>query len=477
MDRDWSPSSRRIARRRLAKPLLRAAPKPLAEPVVHKVVFGGGAESSPELLDRMRQASAERAPIAEKVPAAGSGGAGSGGFTELLRTLGSDSAPPPPPPPAREAPAPARPAQPSGFTSLLQTLNAPEAAAPPVRPVPEQPRPAPAASGSGGFTELLRTTAGADAGSGAAGLPAPGPAEAPFFAGAAGAVPAAAEGKPGAFTQLFGTFGSEASAPVPAASERGPAGASAAKADSFTRMLSLEPQPPAREPTFQEERKPLPGSVNYGITPGMPAQAAPVRDPFAPPPAEAKPVESTPPGSGAGITRLIQMLDEPSRPPAAPVEAPRVSPPQGKEPGAWTQTFASLSTPGEPAPVAKAPAWASPPPPAATAPPAREAQFSASLNEPVVHPAAASGPSEFTRILDASRMREMAMRGGAGAANLPQAPLPPAPLPRLPRRFPHPRCPVIRSQPRRRWAGCRRWGRCLSPAFTLPRCRSRLLIQ
>ncbi|MGB9406887.1 MAG: hypothetical protein WCA89_05080, partial [Terracidiphilus sp.] len=37
------------------------APKVLSEPVVHKVVFGGGAaESSPELLDRMRMASAER---------------------------------------------------------------------------------------------------------------------------------------------------------------------------------------------------------------------------------------------------------------------------------------------------------------------------------------------------------------------------------------------------------------------------------
>jgi hypothetical protein len=423
-----------------AKPLPPPAPKPLAEPVVHKVVFGGGAESSPELLDRMRLASAERAPLAEKAPAAGSGGAGSGGFTELLRTLGSDSAAPPPPPPAREAPAPAHPAQPSGFTSLLQTLNAPEAAAPPVRPVPEQPRTVPAPSGSGGFTELLRTTAGADAGPGAAGLAAPGAGEAPFFAGAAGAIPPPAEGKPGAFTQLFGAFGSEASAPVPAASERGPAN-SAAKADSFTRMLSLEPQAPAGEPAFQEERKPLPGSVNYGVTPGMAGPAAPVRDPFAAPAAETPPEESTPPGSGVGITRLIQMLDEPSRPPAVPAEAPRVSPPQGKEPGAWTQTFASLSTPGEPAPqAARAPAWASPPPAAAAAPPAREAQFPGGLNEPVVHPAA-SGPSEFTRILDASRMREMAMRGGAGAANLPQAPLPPAPPPPAPAPFSPPAMP------------------------------------
>src|ERR1035441_4893975 len=171
------------------------APKPLAEPMVHKVVFGAGAESSPELLDRMRQASAERPPLAEKAPAAGSSGAGSGGFTELLRTMGSDS--PSPAPPAREMPRPRPPAQPSGFTSLLQTLNAPAAAPPAARSIPEEPRRAPAAPGSGGFTELLRTTTGADAGLNAPAMPGPGPGEAPFFAGAAGAIPAPAESKPG----------------------------------------------------------------------------------------------------------------------------------------------------------------------------------------------------------------------------------------------------------------------------------------
>ena len=428
------------------KPAPPPAPKPLAEPVVHKVVFGGGAESSPELLDRMRQASAERAPVAEKPPAAGSSGAGSGGFTELLRTLGSDSAAAPPP--AREMPPPQRPAPPSGFTSLLQTLNAPEAAAPPVevptqaapyaaRSVPEEPRRAPAASGSGGFTELLRTTTGGDAGASALPMQPPGPAEAPFFAAGAGAIPAPAESKPGTFTQLFGAVGGEASAPAPPASDRAAGDSSRGSPGSFTRMLSLEPQPPAAEPAFQEERKPLPGSVNYGITPGMPGPAAPVRDPFAPPPVEAKPAESNPPGSGFGITRLIQMLDEPSKPPAVRVEAAPVSPPRGAEPGVWTQTFASLATPSEPAPPpAKAPAWAAPPTPAVAAPPAREAQFPGGPNEPVVHSAAPSGPSEFTRILDASRMREMAMRGGPGAANLPQAPLPQAPAPLPPPTMP-----------------------------------------
>jgi len=327
---------------------------------------------------------------------------------------------------------------------LLQTLNEPDAASPPAetpmreapaaRSIPEEPRRTPAASGSGGFTELLRTAPSGDAGLNAPAMPGPGPGETPFFAGGAGTIPAPAESKPGTFTQLFGAVGGEASAPAPAASDRPAGDSSAGGPGSFTRMLSLEPQPPARQPDFQEERRPLPGSVNYGITPGMPGPAAPSRDPFAAP-AEAKPVESTPPGSGAGITRLIQMLDEPSKEPAARVEAAPVSPPRGVEPGVWTQTFASLATPSEPAPPpAKAPAWAAPPMPAAAPPPA-PAQFPGGPIEPVVHPAA-SGPSEFTRILDASRMREMAMRGGSGAANLPQAPLPQAPAPLPPPAMP-----------------------------------------
>src|SRR5208283_2279107 len=53
--------------------------KPLAEPLVHKVVIGGGAaESSPELLDRIRRASQEKAPTIEK-PAATPPGGGKGG--------------------------------------------------------------------------------------------------------------------------------------------------------------------------------------------------------------------------------------------------------------------------------------------------------------------------------------------------------------------------------------------------------------
>ena len=418
------------------------APNALAQPVVHRVVFGGGAaESSPELLDRMRMASAERAPIAEKPPAPEPGGKGSAGFTELLRTLGSD-APAPAAAPAPEAP---RPAQDSGFTSLLRTLSAPEAGAAPAenpmnpvqpafRSIPEEPRRAPAAPAPGGFTELLRATPAEGPEFGGPRAQAPGPGEAPVAGGAAGAIPGPIENKPGEFTKLFRTLGGAgATPPAPAPVDRGTGDSSGGSAGSFTRMLSLEQQSAPAEPAYREERKPSAGSLDYGLAPQTAGQAEASRDPFSPSPLpEAQPIQSTPPGGGSGITRLIQMLDEPSRAPAPRMEAAPVSPPGGAEPGVWTQTFASLATPNEPpAPAAKAPDWApQQAPPGATGYPAsREASFPAGLNEPAVRtpPAApgASGPSEFTRILDASRLREQAMRGGPGAENLSPPPPPP----------------------------------------------------
>jgi len=372
------------------------APMPLTEPVVHKVVLGSGAETSPELLDRMRLASSDRAPLAEKNPQSAAAGKGGGGFTELLRTLEGDLNSP------ESAPA--------------QGLSA----TPPSAPSPAPPAP-------GGFTQLLQTTIGADSTSSAP--PIQRPADAPSYLPAAGSAPPPAENKPGAFTQLFGAFGSgEPSAQAPPPSNRATGDSARGNAGSFTRMLSLEPQSPATEPVFPEERKPLPGSVDYGHTPGMGSPAAPVRDPFAPAPiTEAKPVESAPTGGSVGITRLIQMLDEPQKPSAPRFERAPASNPRGQEPGAWTQTFASLSTPSEPAPPApRAPGWP-PPSPVSPIPTGREGQLPASLNAPVVHAAAPAGPSEFTRILDASRMRELNMRGGSAAPGIPQTPQAPPP--------------------------------------------------
>ena len=120
--------------------------KPLEEPVVHKVVFGGPEEGSAELLDRIRMASSvERPAFKERAPAGQPDAQGSSGFTQLLRSLGGES--PASTPAARQTPVPEthKPAPISGFTSLLQTLNAPDpkavAAAPAIKPIQVDVRP------------------------------------------------------------------------------------------------------------------------------------------------------------------------------------------------------------------------------------------------------------------------------------------------------------------------------------------------
>lgn len=423
----------------VAKPQPVPVPKPLPEPVVHRVVFGGGAaESSPELLERMRMASAERMAAPERAPAAEpsgkgaiaspdpSGGAqGSAGFTQLLRTLNSDL--PSTVVAAVQVPVAEtrRPAQESGLTSLLQTLGPPGSSAPPedrvkriepaVPSVAEEPSRVPSVPGTGGFTELLQTMPG----------------------GAAGGTAAPPESKPGTFTQLFGTLGgTEASQPAPV--ERGTGESTHGGAGSFTQMLSLEQQSAPAVAPFREETKPSTASLDYGHTPQAAEPAPTSRNPFSSSPLpETQPGQNTPSGGGAGITRLIQMLDQPGSASAPRMENAPVSALPGTGPGVWTQTFASLNEPAAPVskPTERTPPPAPPPAPGPAV--ARDAHFSGSQNEPVVSASAAgitAGPSEFTRILDASRIRELAMKGSQAsqAANPlppPQSSAPPAPLP------------------------------------------------
>jgi hypothetical protein len=451
------------------QPMLGA--KDLAEPVVHRVGLGGAAAmNSPELLDRIRMASAETSLNLEKAPAAGSGGKGSGGFTELLRTLEDDLPTPVVASKGKPAVETPRAAENSGFTSLLRTLSSPPPTAPsaeePMRIgqpatgfIPEEPRKVPAASSPSGFTELLRATPGGDPVMSGSQMHPAGRAEVPV-ASTGGGVPAPFENKPGAFTQLFSSLGvAEANPTAPTASNLETGDSSRGSGGSFTRMLSLEPQSaPAEIPSY-EESKPAAGNLNYGLTPGLGGAERPTaesRDPFSSQPfPEAQPIQSTPAASGVGITRLIQMLDEPSKAPASRREEMPASPQPGVGPGAWTQTFASLATPNDPpAPAAKTPDWA----PKQTAPalsgytPPPEVRPPSSLREPSMNPPAApvgtSGPSEFTRILDASRIREQAMRG----EQVPVADIPaPAPPPRsfaaAPPPMPIPSYPVSVSPP------------------------------
>lgn len=421
----------------------------MQEPVVHKVVLGSGTGEHPaELLDRIRMASAERSAVVDKPQApqvgAQGGGQGSGGFTELLRTLSGDAAAPAAKPAVVLAPpAGGQPAPMSGFTSLLQTLNAQAAAAQvpkpatpaqvdlpvisaapprvtPPAPVSAIPAPVPASSAPGGFTELLRMSdfAGLQTSVPQTSTPqAPGFGEFPKSSGPG-------DNKAGAFTQLFGTF-SDAEAGVPAAPVAPVApGFGQSEPDSFapgsfTRMLSLEQQSAPPSPAYREEPAVLPGSVDYGRTPGMVTPVAETlnRDPFAADPfaqtLTPAPVESAPAAGGMGITRLIQMLDEPAAVPAVPstpMAVPPASMPSKGGPGIWTQTFEALNKGSAPA----APA---------AAPPPSGPSYAAPMSEftPPAPPQAAGqgvGPSEFTRIMDASRMREMAMRGGGAAESM-----------------------------------------------------------
>jgi len=364
------------------------APKPIAEPVVHKVVLeGGAAASSPELLDRMRAASAERATTAERQAAPDPASKGSGGFTELLRTLGTES-----PASAPKQPPPPQPSASSGFTSLLQTMGPADTPTAKV-PIPPQAAPPYAAPSPGGFTELLRAT--------------------PVSGGAASPDPPPPQNQPGSFTQLFGTMGGAAAPPSapPPFSPPAPNPPSASPG-SFTQMLSLEQRSAPVEAVYREPVQPPTGGLDYSQPAPPPNASDANRDPFASSPLPTPP-EATQPGSSVGITRLIQMLDEPSKQPAPSRPPSPIPPPRAAEPGVWTQTFASLNISSDP--VATAP----PAPPATPAYPSF-APSPAAISQPATP--AASGPSEYTRILDASRIRELSMQGGAAPQSLPPQP-------------------------------------------------------
>ena len=421
------------------------AARPPAEPVVHQMVMGGAPSGdAPDMLERLRQAAAAREMTAEKekpplpkstAPSVAVDASGNLGFTQLLQTLQGDSGAAPSPP-VRAGGVEAQPVSSNaGFTSLLQTMN-PVAPAPAASPTPSwtappappaAAAPPPAAKEPGEFTKLFSTLERPIAPPPAAAAPAgswtlpPSPPAPP----AAVAPPPAAK-EPGEFTKLFSSLDSphpQPSAAVPSVSwttppasaspttsgESTPAGSftrmlsmepsapsapppGPSNAGSFTRMLAMEPPTTAPRPDLAPESRAAAESLGYNRVPDAPAPSgfgSPVphsggtRDPFAPAPiAEAAPVNPAPVGGG-GITSLIRMLDEPAAPPA---RAPEYS-----------------SAPGFSAPAGVNRSGYTAPPPQA----------------PPSAPAGAAGPSEFTRILDASRLREMGMQGGPAAAPAP----------------------------------------------------------
>jgi hypothetical protein len=447
----------------------------LVRPVVHRVVVGGDASGKAsdydELLNRLRGGSAapveRKSPEVAAVPAAGSGmmgGAASGSVapeplveappTEMrpiaVQTIDLRSPDAGFPPLERNAPVekaqeltaePAAAPSVGGFTALLRAGSG--EALDFVRPSvePQVVRDAPAASSPGSFTQMFQALDGKTekapvaSGGGFApqdSAPASSPGsftqmfraldakaeDAPVASGHApvSAPPAApSESSPGSFTQLFRTLDSGGSAPAsaaPAARVELPSAAPARRDEgSFTQMIAA--QRPQDTPSYSAPREPqrvVPSHEGFG---------------------EARLAEPRPEPSGGGLTQLLRTLDGPASAPARRDEMP-VSAPAAAGPGMFTQTYQALDG-REQGTAAPAPL------PPASAP------FATGFN-PVAHaPVVSGGPSEFTRILDASRMREMGLRGApeagispaAGAApQMSMPPLPPAPvMPQMPAGF------------------------------------------
>jgi hypothetical protein len=335
-----------------------------------------------------------------------------GSFTQMLRGLEvkpesapSDLTPVPP-----EPPAPA-PASPGTFTQMFRALDAKvedayvaPVASPAPTPVPPVPPPA---SMPGSFTQMFRALDG---------KPEDAP-SAPSFAPAVVPPTPPSAGAPGTFTQLFRTLdsGGSASAPLAPVARMEPAPVAPPRRDegSFTQMLSA--QRPQDAPSFSAPREPQRAAPIPGAWPPASSGSGGFGDL---PPREP---ERRPEPAGGGLTQLLRALDGPSGAPARRDEAP-ILPPPAAGPGMFTQMHQRLEDPGQ---AFAAPQPVQPPPSSAPSFATGATGFNQPAMPMALPPVVGGGQSEFTRILDASRMREMGLRGGGEA---PSAPPPAAPV-------------------------------------------------
>lgn len=254
-------------------------------------------------------------------------------------------------------------------------------------------------------------------------------------------VPSAAPARePGGFTQLFNSLGSvDSGSSEPQASRTTPSATPASEPGSFTRMFQSSAPSAASGSEFHESFK-SPGEIgrsNQGQFPGL--EPAPIHDSLGHEEPEELPFAPTAPsGPRDSVTQLLRRLDSPSITPSAPSAPPPVaSAPTGGS-GGLTAMFASLDEPSDSGGKTGAPSdrTAQQPPQGVGGAPAWSGASSVTEMNQRTAPAAppppvSSGPSEFTRILDASRIREMGLRGGQGAG-APPAPAVPAQAPAAP---------------------------------------------
>ncbi len=480
----------------------------LVEPVVHRVVLPQGNDApSNDLIDRIRNAAAEREPDQAKAPLIGAQGSqpamrnaapgaegGDAGFTQLLRSMGLESQAPQAPAKPAPAMAPQRSASTDGFTAMLSAFKSPAgtmpAGATPAgsvsaadqhsgagfapAPAASEPRPAePQSQDRPGFTQQFSGAVGesrtfrAVPGQSATPPPvAPPPASRPnppappasqpgeftrlfnSMSGAASEPPAnrstpspAPAAEPGAFTQLFNSFGGAASGPSELQASRStPGPAPAAQPGGFTRMFqSAAPSTPAGS-GFHEDLKPQADTGRFDMSQFAAPQTPSIHEPVVRRQTEDLPfADVAQSGPRDSVTQLLRRLDSPAPTPAsqptAPPPPPPVNPASRAGSGGLTDIFASLdqsadsgANTGAPAdrPAYQVPQAAGGPPPWTGASAATEMNQRPTPAAPT--PPASSGPSEFTRILDASRIREMALRGEQGVS-APSVSAAPAPAP------------------------------------------------
>ena len=400
----------------------------------------------------------------------------SGSFTQLFQALD----PKPPAQPAQQTPR----AQPSSTPDPVPSSDSPKSPAtftqffsaidPPITPAPSAPTPAtaihqsaatpppPANPAAGSFTQLFQAID--QAGSAVKSPIRPEP-----------QAPAAAPDphSPGSFTQLFQAVGSSATEPPPAATPKSfnppptPANTHPTPPGSFTELFraidpGTNPQPPAPiaqrpastmatvpvnnpEPqpasSFTQIFRAIEGTPNPSASPN-PAQQTwgqvpqSQNAPIVPPP-YAPPVSETPRSEESNLTQLLRNLDQ-----SGSVEPPPS--PAAKKPDAFTSLYGERQSPN---PVERM----QPSSPATNVGQPPRTEFAAAPGRTAPSEPTAGGASDFTRIIQASSLREQALKQGEQSIEAPKPPAqaaptaPPLPQPQIPGfpgaappQFPHP---------------------------------------
>jgi len=353
-----------------------------------------------------------------------------GTFTQFFQAVEPAKPPASSPAPTVAAHQPAAPPPPAAgsFTQLFQAIDQGNSAVmPPTRPEPQAPATAAVSEpdSPGSFTQLFQAVASN------ANEPSPAAAS-KLFDPSPGLAPTHTTPPGGSFTDLFRAVdpATNPQPPTPVA-QRLPSTMATAPVDnpepqsrsSFTQIFR------AIEGTPTPSGSPDPSPQNWGRVPQ--SQSSPIAPPYASPASEA------PRSEGSNLTQLLRNLDQ-----SASVEPPPA--PSAKKPDAFTSLYGERQFPN---PVERMQSAS----PAANVGQPPRPDFAGTPGRTESSDPAAGGASDFTRIIQASSLREQALKQGGQAAEAPKpaAPAVPAtPLPSAPQipgfpgaappQFPHP---------------------------------------